>query len=468
MKYWFDKSATNNNIVILSAKALVVASADEASQEQVEEQLNTNTHPKIVFGANGFRIIPFAAIIDLNSISNIDAGLEICYKSNPKTQPVTLKVSFDDAKSKLECMGYIKKLMLKNAAENEARDTTKEANKVASKVTSNDSKQFERDVAKSPPASKFTVKSSEEPGSKSRLDLNFKAMLNPALSLILALVATYMLYPKIHYIASAVGGICVLASLYFLYRGFKKPSEEDNIKNDNNDAQESSLSKLSDKVFGIVKPVYLLGLAALAVTALYLLIPSELRGPASLYQAIQIHQASGTTGKPIQSFLDNGADINYMAEDGTTPLITALNFNEEKLAIELINKGATLNTQYMGQTPLDLAIEATLDKAVNKMLNKEMVTSNPQDLLMRSISSGLDFENIQLIADSGMDMNHTDEEGITALGLALLFGSEPKVVKLLLDRGASTKIKVGEVSPLEFAKLRGYKEISAMLEQHSS
>ncbi|KAG1650293.1 Dimethlysulfonioproprionate lyase DddP [Nymphon striatum] len=115
---------------------------------------------------------------------------------------------------------------------------------------------------------------------------------------------------------------------------------------------------------------------------------------------------------------------------------------------ELINKGAALSTQYIGQTPLDLAIEATLDNAVSKMLNKEMVTSNPQDLLLRSISSGLNFENIKLIADSGMDMNHQDEEGLTALGMALLFGSEPRVVKLLLDRGASTKIKVNVPSPL--------------------
>jgi len=415
MKYWFDKKATKNNIVILTAKALVVASADEASQEHIEEQLIANTHPKKIFGNNGFKVIPFAAIEDLSS-SSVDGDLEISYKSTK--QLAMVQISFDYAKSKLECMGYIKKLTLKNSVKSETvRDTTKE---VERKVDKNEVEHLEKNEAKSP----FTVKSSEDIESKPKKCFNFKEMFNPT-----------NLIPK---------------------RSISK----------------ESISKESKKVFGVLKPIYLVGFASVAVAvtaaALYFLLPNGQSGPASLYQAIQTHQASGTSGNPIQSFLDNGADINYMAEDGTTPLITALNFNEETLAIELINKGAALSTQYIGQTPLDLAIEATLDKAVNSMLKQEMVTSNPQDMLMRSISSGLNFENIQLIADSGMDMNHADEEGLTALSLALLFGSDPKVVKLLLDRGASTKIKVGQVSPLEFATLRGYTEIAAMLELHSS
>ena len=425
MKYWFDKSATNNNIVILSAKALVVASADEASQEQIEAQLKANTHPKTIFGAGGFRVIPFAAIEDLNSIS-VDGDLEISYKSNPANkQTNSLKVSFDHAKSKLECMGLIKKLTHKNSANSEkVIDTTKD-------VGQKETEQLERKVAKSP----FTVKSNDDIEAKPKF--SFKTMFNR---------------PKKN-------------------KGTKEATKTKKTKNRAKTKTEP-ISKLSEKVFSVLKPIYLIGFASVAVVvtaiALYFFLPSGQSGPASLYHAIQTHQASGTSGNPIQGFLDNGADINYMAEDGTTPLITALNFSEETLAIELIDKGAALSTQFVGQTPLDLAIEASLDKAVSTMLNKEMVTSNPQDLLLRSISSGLSFENILLIADSGMDMNHTDEEGFTALGMALLFGSEPRVVKLLLDRGASTKIKVGEVSPLEFARLRGYQEISEMLEQHNS
>ncbi len=420
MKYWFNKDSSNKNIVILSAKALIIASADKESQERIEKQLNANTHPKMIFGSDGFQVIPFAAIEDLSS-SSVDGDLEISYKTTK--QLASVQISFDYSKSKLECMGYIKKLTLKNSVKSETvRDITKE---VESKVNKNEAEHLERNEAKSP----FTVKSSEDVESKPKKNFNFKAMFNPT-----------NLIPK---------------------RSIPKSS-----------IPKGSISKLSKKAFGVLKPIYLVGFASVAVAvtaiALYFFLPNGQSGPASLYQAIQTHQTNGTSGTPIQSFLDNGADINYMAEDGTTPLITALNFSEETLAIKLINKGAILSTQYIGQTPLDLAIQATLDKAVSTMLKQEMITSNPQDLLMRSISSGLNFENIQLIADSGMDMNHADEEGLTALGLALLFGSDPKVVKLLLDRGASTKIKVGQVSPLEFAKLRGYTEIAAMLEQHSS
>ncbi|WP_299873544.1 ankyrin repeat domain-containing protein [uncultured Cocleimonas sp.] len=440
MKYWFDKSATKNNIVILSAKALVVASADEASQAEVDEQLKSNTHPKMIFGPKGFQVIPFTSIEDLKSIS-VDGKLDISFKTPKKL--VTKQISFDSAKSKLECMGYIKKLSHKDGDKNGAAGAAKSAK---------------------PKKDSFTVKASEPEKPKSKLDLNYQAMLYPFLGLILAIVGAYLLYPKINIIALAAGGVGALVSLIFLYLGFKKSPDDDGTEIS---AKETPLSKLSEKVFGILKPAYIIGLATIAVAALFFLIPDELRGPASLYQAIQTHK-SDVSEKTIQGYLDKGADINYMAEDGTTPLITALNFSEETLAIELINNGAALSTQFVGQTPLDLAIEASLDKAVNSMLNKKMVTSNPQDLLLRSISSSLNFENIKLIADSGMDINHQDEEGLTALGMALLFGSEPKVIKLLLDRGASTKFKVGELSPLEFAKLRGYTEISAMLEQHSS
>ncbi|MEB8432958.1 ankyrin repeat domain-containing protein [Cocleimonas sp. KMM 6892] len=460
MKYWFDKSATKNNIVILTSKALVVASADEASQDNVETQLKANSHPKTIFGPKGFKVISFVAIKDLKSIS-VDGNLEISYQTPKKL--ITENISFDSAKSKLECMGYIKKLTLKN-------DASSESNK-SSEVKSTPEASPERDKDGIPTSTAFTVKTNKEVKKKPRFNINFQPLILPLISLAMAIGAAFLLYPKLNVIAYALGGIWALASLFFLYLGFKKPSEDDETyvepaKDD--EANQSALAKLSEKIFSVLKPAYVLGLAAIAVGALYFVIPDELRGPSSLYQAVQTRLTSGADGSSIQSYLDKGADINYMAEDGSTPLITALNFSEENLAIELINRGAALSTQFVGQTPLDLAIEASLDKAVKSMLNKEMVTSNPQDLLIRGISSGLNYENLKIIADSGMDMNHMDEEGLTALGIALLFGAEPKVVKLLLDRGASIDIKVGDITPLEFAKLRGYTEITAMLEQHSS
>ncbi len=480
MKYWLNKSATKNNIAILSAKALVVASTGEMSQEKVEGQLKANTHPKTIFGPTGFRVIPLAAITDFTAASSADTHLQISYVSKQtEGQAVDITISFADAKSKLECMGYIKKLTRQNNTVNKVQDTARKATQeVASKITESahtadnvTNNETERKDGESPVSDIFTVKSADDvkakPGFSFDLNIDFENILIPTLSLILALVATFLLYPKLYTIALVAGGVCTLSSLYFLYLGFKK-STANKDAHDKDSTNQSALSKMLDKVFAVVKPAYLLGLAVLAVTALYFLVPTELHGSASLYQAIKTHQVGKKTNKPIQDFLDNGADINYMAEDGSTPLITALNLNEEQLAIELINRGASLSTQYLGQTPLDLAIEASLDKAVSLMLSKKMVTSNPQDLLMRSISNGLSFENIKQIADSGMDINHKDEEGLTALSIALLFGAEADVIKLLLEHGASTQIKVGDVSPLEFAKLRGYIEISQILEKHSS
>ncbi len=411
MKYWFDKNSTKKNIVILSTKALIIASADKDSQERVEQQLNANTHPKTVFGSDGFQVILFATIESISS-RDTDSDLEISYKTAKTSarESVEDQFLFSDAESKQECLGYIEKLLVRN-----------ETN-------------LERTVHQ---------------------QSIFTAILNPLLSLLLALVAMFMFYSKVPYVALAVGGIWILASVYFLYTRFKKPSMV---------TRWAQKGKYAKKSWSSLKTAYSYGFVALAITGLYIYLPTN-HDPAALYNAIQFHHTDET---PIQHFLDKGADINYMAEDGTTPLITALNYNEEDIAVELINKGAILSTQFIGQTPLDVAIESSLDRAVSSMLNKEMVTSNPLDLLMRSISSGLNFNNIQLIADSGMDMNHTDNEGLTALSLALLFEAEPKVVKLLLDRGASTNIKVGGLSPLEFAREQGYTEIIAMLEQYGS
>jgi ankyrin repeat protein len=74
-----------------------------------------------------------------------------------------------------------------------------------------------------------------------------------------------------------------------------------------------------------------------------------------------------------------------------------------------------------------------------------------------------DHEAATLLIEAGANVNAEIEDGDTALHRAVLF-NQPKIVELLLEKGAASAVKNGDgLTPLELARTLGYKDIAKLL-----
>ena len=73
----------------------------------------------------------------------------------------------------------------------------------------------------------------------------------------------------------------------------------------------------------------------------------------------------------IEILLDRGANINYTDKEGSSSLSIALSWEEDELAIALVEAGADLSAKGDEASPLEYAIYYELDiKIIESMLNK--------------------------------------------------------------------------------------------------
>lgn len=87
-------------------------------------------------------------------------------------------------------------------------------------------------------------------------------------------------------------------------------------------------------------------------------------------------------------------------------------------------------------------------------LNLVPKKNDNEKLLLESVKYG-NINNISKVIDRGVDINYIDLEGHSALSLASIFNNDPKVVELLVQKGASidTRCGKGGFTPLMLACL---------------
>ncbi|GAB1210187.1 hypothetical protein APSETT445_008977 [Aspergillus pseudonomiae] len=129
------------------------------------------------------------------------------------------------------------------------------------------------------------------------------------------------------------------------------------------------------------------------------------------------------------------------------PLATAIQFNQEEMALWLIGQGADVTEWLMGTglTILNLAAgfcSATVVRKVVEILREKVGKTgdifSPSDNVMvlhRAISRG-DVESVRILLDNGADPSGWDIHGVSALTLATANGNE-EIVMMLLDRDAN-------------------------------
>ena len=164
----------------------------------------------------------------------------------------------------------------------------------------------------------------------------------------------------------------------------------------------------------------------------------------------------------VELLIANGADVNVQDNDGWT----LLHFGRDNfvpVAELLIENGAKIDAKTNdGSTPLFNAILLGENKFARLLIEKGAdVRGIP---LIHAKSS----EIIKILIDGGADVNYAPENGITALGSAVI-REDKESAKLLISNGANVNAIDREGStPLDYAIIDKQYEIADLLRKHGA
>lgn len=188
----------------------------------------------------------------------------------------------------------------------------------------------------------------------------------------------------------------------------------------------------------------------------------------TLFQA-----AEQNNNKGVQQLIEEGVDVNAQDGEGRTALMIATYGNHVDLAKQLIDAGADVNIRdNMKNSPflyagaegymemLKLTIAGGADPSI---VNRYGGTA----LIPAAERGHVDIVKL-LLEETDVDVNHVNNLGWTALMEAVILnnGSEKqqKIIQILIEHGADVNIPDKDgVTPLQHAKIKGFKEIEKIL-----
>ena len=186
----------------------------------------------------------------------------------------------------------------------------------------------------------------------------------------------------------------------------------------------------------------------------------------------------------VYLLLDHGADANIASADGNSPLHTAVSKGFFDITKLLVEKGSYVNLQNKeGRTPLFLSVKNKHEQLIKLLIENEAdvrigykENSTERFYLVRGKNRGRaawhyiageqvnEPEIIDLLVQSGANVNAQDAEGFTPLHMAAIHGNL-KIVKKLVDLDADVNIVATDgKNATELAHLNEELEIKEYLE----
>ena len=165
-----------------------------------------------------------------------------------------------------------------------------------------------------------------------------------------------------------------------------------------------------------------------------------------------------------------GAALNSKDKEGKTPLHHAARWGHTNIAALLIAAGADVNAKdNKGRTPLDRAVGYT--EIVALLREHGGKTGEELKALIDAAEEG-NIEAVKQYLAAGMDVNAKDEDGVTPLHEAALWGHN-EVVELLIANGAEVNAVIVSgpyqgKTPLDLAIRHKKNETTNLLRKHGS
>lgn len=319
MQYWVDNESESDNVIAVNDSSIFIGSCDKESYDKVEQQLAEQKSPIEVLGSDDLTAIPYSQIQNMVSRST-DKDVDISYKAKKDTEEKTLY--FSGLSEKNDFMSGIEKFIPDHLEKSESEQSA------------------------------------------------VIAAISPLISLILSLSSAYLFFDKFRWPAIIVGGIWAIASIYMLLSRVNEPPKI---------TRWSISGRYFRKIWSGIKTSFSYAFLALIIIGVYGRFPDSY-GEKSIYEQINDESLDASE---IKLLIERGADINYKYKDGTSPLSIALSWGEADLAIALIEAGADLSAKDGEESPLKYAIynesninviESMLDKGASLDFDIEGVT----------------------------------------------------------------------------------------------
>lgn len=181
----------------------------------------------------------------------------------------------------------------------------------------------------------------------------------------------------------------------------------------------------------------------------------------NLYRAVHIGDLD-----QVERNLYWNSDIDQTGPDGQTALHIATRKGSLVMVKMLVEQGANLEAENsQGRTPLATALLAR-NTLVANYLAKQHARLDPDKLLHLTVRQGeADRDVIEFLLNQGADLDKPDDEGNTALHLAINQGNRV-IAKYLVQRGADIdKTDSAGRTPLQLAIELKQTDIEKMLQR---
>ncbi len=191
-------------------------------------------------------------------------------------------------------------------------------------------------------------------------------------------------------------------------------------------------------------------------------------GLTPLMNALQFDEDTQVVGV----LLSEGASVDKRDEYGMSSLMYAAWLNSSPRVItRLLRAGASVDEiDSEGWTPLMRAVLneniEILQVIIETGADIEAVNNEGWTALMFAAGFGTDARFAKILIESGADLDRQSDEGMTALMYAAGFNSDPDIISLLLDAGADTMLmdEFGSTA-LDYAKQNRNIRGSAVMEK---
>ncbi len=144
--------------------------------------------------------------------------------------------------------------------------------------------------------------------------------------------------------------------------------------------------------------------------------------------------------KAVRFLIENEANIEIVSDDGTTPLVLAIEENNPKMVEILIEEGkANIYGYYIGDNiekyPIYCAIKNTNLNIIKILINNSFDFKKEPSILNYAIANS-DENTVKYLIENGADINYKNSDGTTILYDAVLSLS-PKLVNYFLEKNAN-------------------------------